>query len=87
MSGKRMKLEFATITVAGYHNSIKVTNAITYKIMAINEADFDALVERERRNIEAVVQNELGALEAKAKVTRMEKRYIDGIVQSKQPNK
>lgn len=36
MSGKRMKLEFATITVAGYYNSIKVTNAITYKIMAIN---------------------------------------------------
>lgn len=88
MSGKRMKLEFATITVAGYYNSIKVTNAITYKIMAINEADFDALVERERKNIEELVQAELAKgnkAKAKAKVTKKEKKYIDGIVTSKKP--
>ena len=87
MSKKRLKVEFATIRVAGYINGKQSTNAVTYKLMGFDEANFAELVERERRNIEAVVQNELGASEAKAKVTRMEKRYIDGIVQSKQPNK
>lgn len=87
MSKKRLKVEFATIRVAGYINGKQSTNAVTYKLMGFDEVNFAELVERERRNIEAVVQNELGASEAKAKVTRMEKRYIDGIVQSKQPNK
>ena len=75
-----MKLEFATIRVAGYIDG-------TYKLMSINEADFDALVERERKDIEAKVQSELGHSEAKAKVTKKEKKYIDGIVTSKKPIK
>lgn len=83
---KRIKIEFATIRVAGYINGKQSTNAITYKLMGFDEADFSGLVEEERRRIEAVVQSELGASEAKAKVTKMEKRYIDGMVQSKRPN-
>lgn len=85
MSTKRMKVEFATIRVAGYMDSKQVTNAATYKIMAINAADFDALVERERKHVEAEVQSVLNHAEAKAKVTQKEKKYIDGIVQSNKP--
>ena len=87
MKSKRIKIEFATIRVAGYINGKQSTNALTYKLMGFDEADFAGLVEEERRRIETVVQSELGASEAKAKVTKMEKRYIDGMVQSKQPNK
>ena len=83
MKTKRIKIEFATIRVAGYINGKQVTNALTYKLMSINEADFDALVERERKDIKAKVQSELGHSEAKAKVTKKEKKYIDGIVTSK----
>lgn len=85
MSTKRMKVEFATIRVAGYMDSKQVTNAVTYKIMAINAADFDALVERERKHVEAETQSVLNHAEAKAKVTQKEKKYIDGIVQSNKP--
>lgn len=87
MSTKRMKLEFATIRVAGYIDGKQVTNALNYRLMSINEDDFDALVERERKDIEAKVQSTLGRSEAKAKVTKKEKKYIDGIVTSKKPIK
>lgn len=86
MKTKRIKIEFATIRVAGYINGKQCTNALTYKLMGFDEADFAGLVEEERRRIETVVQSELGASEAKAKVTKMEKKYIDGIIGSeKQP--
>ena len=81
MKTKRIKIEFATIRVAGYINGKQCTNALTYKLMGFDEADFAGLVEEERRRIETVVQSELGgASEAKAKVTKMEKRYIDSMV-------
>lgn len=83
MSAKRMKLEFATIRVASYINNKQASNAVTYKIMAINAANFDALVERERKFVETEVQSVLLHGEAKAKVTRKEKKYIDGIVTDK----
>jgi len=81
-----MKVEFATIRVAGYNGGKQCTNAVTLKIMAINEADFEALVERERERVEKEVQPMIHHAEAKAKVTQKEKKYIDGILTSKKTN-
>ncbi|MBQ5958181.1 MAG: hypothetical protein IJL57_07650 [Bacteroidales bacterium] len=83
---KRIKIEFATIRVAGYINGKQSSNALTYKLMGFDETDFAGLVEKERRRIETFVQSELVNSEAKAKVTKMEKRYIDGVVRSEQTN-
>lgn len=79
--GKRVKIVFATISVAGYTGRKKVTNTIKWRVFLINEKDPDGLIEKEREKVLAAVidgaKGKSSGVEFHADVTKKEERFAD----------
>ena len=78
---KRTKVVFATIAVAGYMGSKKVTNTLNWRVFLIDEKDPDGLIEKERQKVLTAVidgaKRESNAVEFRAKITEKEVRLVD----------
>ena len=78
---KRTKVVFATIAVAGYMGSKKVTNTLNWRVFLIDEKDPDGLIEKERQKVLTAVidgaKRVSNAVEFRAKITEKEVRLVD----------
>lgn len=78
---KRIKLVFATISVAGYTGSKRTTTTLNWKVFLIDEKDPDGLIEKERvKVLTAVIDGAKGkgnGVEFRATVTKKEVRFAD----------
>lgn len=83
---KRIKIVFATISIAGYSEGRKVTNTVNWKVFLIDEKDPDELIERERQKILAAVfdgaKGNSNSVDFRAKVAKREEHFFDTFLAS-----
>lgn len=78
MKNKRFKLTIATISVAGFIGTKKVTNTVNWRVCCIDEKDIDGLIAAETQKLLTSIKDSFQSttMEFRAKTTT-ESHYFD----------